>query len=344
MGRNPSVKETSIIRLERPLFGQFARHVLGLPSNELRECLTYQDSVGGKLGEILLSRGCFNREQIFDILRTQARWVATAFRHESPGLKLPYPGFLSLCMPAYNENSNIEDTLEAACVILPEFIERFEIVVVDDGSTDGTADTVDAYARRDSRVRLIRHEQNRGYGAAVTSGIQSARGDLVAFTDSDGQFSLLDLPQLISRIDGHDLVVGYRHQRADNWIRRMNAWGWNWLIRTILGLQVRDLDCAFKLFRREVINRLCLTATGAAINAEILVQCARAGWRMHETPVTHYPRYHGSPTGAAIRVIWRAFRELPRLWRYRAVQIPVSEPSGSGAKIEPDTDSVPVAG
>ena len=162
MGRNPSVKETSIIQLERPLFGHFARHILGLPRQELRDCWTYQEEVGGNLGEILLRRGTLSREQVFDLLKSQARWVATAFRHESPGLQLPYPGFLSLCMPAYNENSNIADTLQAACVILPEFIERFEIVVVDDGSSDGTADTVQAYAEKDPRVRLVRHDHNRG--------------------------------------------------------------------------------------------------------------------------------------------------------------------------------------
>jgi hypothetical protein len=114
-----------------------------------------------------------------------------------------------------------------------------------------------------------------------------------------------------------DVVVGYRYRRADPWHRLLNAWDWNRLIRFVLGVRIRDLDCAFKLFRREVIDRLRLAATGAAINAEIMVQCARGGLRIAEVPVAHYPRCHGAPTGAALRVIAKAFRELPRLWKYR---------------------------
>jgi hypothetical protein len=122
---------------------------------------------------------------------------------------------------------------------------------------------------------------------------------------------------LLARLRGADVVVGYRYQRADHWVRKMNAGAWNWLIRTLLGVRIQDLDCAFKLFRREVVEGLRLTAEGAGINAEIMAQCTHGGLRIEETPVTHYPRYYGAPTGAAVRVIMKAFRELPRLWRYR---------------------------
>jgi hypothetical protein len=113
------------------------------------------------------------------------------------------------------------------------------------------------------------------------------------------------------------MVIGYRYNRADNKIRCFNAWAWGRLIRLVLGVRVKDLDCAFKLFRRRIVDRLCLKSTGAAINAEILVQCVRGGVRMCEVPVNHYPRTAGAPTGAALKVILRAFRELPRLWKYR---------------------------
>jgi hypothetical protein len=309
--------KASLISLERPTFGQCARQVLGLHSEELADCLEQQIRQGARLGEVFRHRGMATREQIAEILKLQARWVATALQADMKPAGFPHATFLSLCMPAYNEATNIEDTLDAACAILPEFVQRFEIVVVDDGSKDDTAELVTRYAAREPRVRLVRHEENCGYGAAVSTGLRTAAGDLVAFTDSDGQFTILDLPQLLIGMEGSDVVVGYRYRRADNWVRRMNARAWGWLIRTVLGVRVKDLDCAFKLFPRRVIDDLQLTATGAAINAEILVQCVQRGYRIREFPVTHYPRYHGAPTGAALRVIFKAFRELPRLWKYR---------------------------
>jgi glycosyltransferase involved in cell wall biosynthesis len=231
--------------------------------------------------------------------------------------RYPLPAFLSLCLPAYNESISIQDKLDGATAILPAFVRDFEIVIVNDGSRDDTHDIVARYARRDHHVRLIDHESNRGYGAAVTTALRSAEGDLVMFTDSDNQFSLLDLPRLLAALKGHDLVVGYRSRRADHRIRLLNAWAWNQLIRFMLGVRVRDLDCAFKLFRREVLEGLQLTVGGAGINAEIMAQCFRAGFKIAEVPVNHYPRYHGAPTGASLKVIARAFRELPQLWKYR---------------------------
>lgn len=220
-------------------------------------------------------------------------------------------------MPAYNEADNIGLTLESACVILSELVEQFEVIVVDDGSRDDTAAIVSAFSQRDARVRLLRHERNRGYGAAVSTALLAAAGDLVMFTDSDGQFNLLDLPQFLGDINDHDLVIGYRFDRADSAMRRLNAWAWTKLVGFLFGLQVHDLDCAFKLFRRDVLNRLELTVSGAAINAQILAQCAQHGFRIRQLPVMHYPCYLGEQTGARPDVILRAFRELYQLRRYR---------------------------
>jgi hypothetical protein len=336
------MKDKSVIGLERPSFGQSARKLVGLRSEQLEACLDQQRQMGGRLGEILHTQGLISAEQIQEVLRYQARWVAAAMQADLKPHGLPYRAFLSLCMPAYNEESNIKDTLDTAIAILPEFVQRFEIIVVNDGSADATKEVVSSYAEREPRIRLIDHEHNRGYGAAVTSGLRAARGDLVAFTDSDGQFSFLDLPLLLAQLPGSDVVVGYRYQRADHCVRRLNAWCWNWLIRTMLGVQIRDLDCAFKLFRREVVDGLQLTATGAGINAEIMAQCTRAGLRIRETPVTHYPRYHGAPTGAALRVILRAFRELPRLWKYRYTSIALSAAASTVAS-EPERGPVVIS-
>lgn len=304
-------------RLDRPLFGEIAQELLGLTQERLDASLEQQRAEGGRLGEILRRRNWMTREQSAEVLRTQARCVALALQTELRQNCFPYPAFYSLCLPAFNECDNIEDTLDAACAILPVFVRRFEVMVVDDGSVDGTGDVVARYAQREPRVRLIRHPHNRGYGGAVTSGLQAAKGELVSFMDSDGQFSLLDLPRFLLEIDNYDLVIGYRRRRADHWMRRMNAWGWNRLIRFLFGVRVRDLDCAFKLFRREVLQRLVMTSTGAAINAELMIQCQRGDYRIRELPVEHYTRCHGAPTGAAFKVIAKAFRELKPLWKYR---------------------------
>jgi hypothetical protein len=161
------------------------------------------------------------------------------------------------------------------------------------------------------------HECNRGYGAAVTTALQAATGEWVCMTDGDGQFNLLDLPQLLVDAQQADVVVGYRHRRADNGIRKLNAHSWKWLIRCLMGLKVRDLDCAFKLFPRWVVDSLQFRAEGACISAEILTQCSRGGLAICEVPVNHFPRSAGKPTGANLGVVLKAFRELPIVWQYR---------------------------
>jgi hypothetical protein len=337
MRKEKVVKITPVLDLERPLFGRIVRQVVKIRTEDLEDCLEQQRMLGNTvgLGQLMLRRGLITRTQIMQVLRFQANWVATAMRGDMGPSTFPCQSLLSLCLPAYNEEANIEDTLDAAGAILPEFVRDFEVIVVDDGSRDQTAAKVAAYAAAAPWVRLVQHERNRGYGAAVTSGLRAASGDLVAFTDADGQFSLLDLPWFLTRLGACDLIIGYRYRRADPWHRRLNAWSWNRLIRILLGVRVRDLDCAFKLFRRDIIDRLSLTATGAAINAEILVQCTRAGLRIGELPVSHYPRCHGAPTGAALRVIWRAFRELPQLWKYRSLAplIPRSDAQAPAALV-----------
>jgi hypothetical protein len=329
------------IELERPLFAQVARQLTPIRSSELEDCLTEQANFGGRTGELLCKYGLLRRDQIPAILECQAEWVANSQRADFSEGTLPYPAFLSLCLPAYNEEENIEDTIRSACAILPYFVRDFEIVVVDDGSKDQTAHVVARLAEQNLRVRLERHAQNGGYGAAVTTALRAARGDLVMFTDSDGQFNMLDVPQLLAQIQDRDLVVGYRYPRADRWHRKLNAWAWGRMTGLLLGFSIKDLDCAFKMFRREVVERMQLTSTGACISAEMMVQCLRGGLRYAQVPVRHFPRYHGQSTGADLRVILRAFRELPQLWHYRRhTQALLSTPPVAAAPVV----SAPAAG
>jgi len=334
-------EKSSAISLEIPKFGQFVRQLVPITTGELEACLQEQQDKGGRLGDIMVGRGLITRQQIYEVLAGQARWVAQTRAADIGADGFPYPTFLSLCMPCFNEANVVESCLDAACAILPAFVEQFEVVVVNDGSADDTGTIVAAYAERDTRVRLVNHDQNRGYGAAVTSGLRAARGELVCFTDGDGQFNLLDLPQLLAHADDAQVVIGYRHQRADVGLRKLNAWSWNQLIRMVLGVRVRDLDCAFKMFHRQVVDQLKMTAEGACISAEIMVQCVRGGVTIREVPVSHHPRYHEGATGANLKVIAKAFRELPTLWKYRSTPpLNVQQPRSD----EPQNGEAPAAG
>ena len=306
------------VGLERPLFGHCARQIAPIGSQELAEALAQQKSSGGKIGDVLCSMGLLTRAQVLETLQLQAKLVSTAAQGEVGAVNLPFPCRLSICMPAYNEAENILDTLESAVAILPNFVEDFELVVANDGSSDNTGEIVREYSERcEYAVKLVEHEQNRGYGGAVKTALKSASGDLLLLMDSDGQFNLLDLPPFLGAIQHYDAVVGYRFDRADKLIRKINAAMWTKLISLLLKVKIRDLDCAFKLFRRSDIESLNLESEGASISAEIISQMTARGLRFRECPVSHYPCYHGDQTGANLRVIMKAFQELPRLRRCR---------------------------
>lgn len=303
--------------VSRPRFCDLAREVMGVSPEEIEACLEDQQGTSCRIGHVLVRRGILDRQQIKRILQVQAQSTVAITESLYPSSSFPIESSLSLCMPAYYEAANIEDTLDAAFAVFPEFVNDFEIVVADDGSRDATGEVLTRCGESEPRLRVVTHSRNLGYGAAVTSALRAARGDLVCIVDSDGQFSLLDLAQFLCRMDDSDVVIGYRRNRADSLQRRVNAWAWNRLIRVALRVSVCDLDCAFKLFRRQVVQDLVLSSRGACISAEILSQCVRRGVRIAQLPVDHYPRAHGAPTGAAISVIVRAFRELPPLMKDR---------------------------
>lgn len=217
---------------------------------------------------------------------------------------------LSASFPAHNEEDNVEGMLQDLLETLPRFAERFEVIVVDDGSADRTFERAQAVADGDSRVRVLRHETNRGYGAAVWTGLQAGSMDYAFFTDGDRQFDLGCLAEFVPAIETHDAVVGYRVGRQDNAVRILNAHAWNLLIRRLLHVPVRDIDCAFKLFRREALRGLEIKAGGAMFSAELLARMVARGATIQELPVPHLPRETGESSGGNPAVILRAFREL----------------------------------
>jgi len=229
---------------------------------------------------------------------------------------------IAVAMPAYNEAENIEAMVTDVIQVMDTLADDYEVIVVDDGSRDGTGQVVQSLEGQYPQVCLVQHEVNQGYGAAVFSGLTSATKELVFFTDSDRQFDLQEIEKLLAHIDEYDLVIGYRSPRRDPFMRLVNAWGWKTLIHLLFGYTARDIDCAFKLMRREVIERIKdeVESRGATFSAEFLVRAKRASFRIHEVPIHgHRPRVAGSPTGARPEVIIRAFKELLRfriaLWR-----------------------------
>jgi glycosyltransferase involved in cell wall biosynthesis len=223
---------------------------------------------------------------------------------------------LSFFFPALNEEENVAPIVEEALRVLPRFADDLEITVVDDGSTDRTGAIADELALKDPRVRVIHHGTRRGYGGAVRSGLVAATKPWVFFTDGDRQFALEDLGRLVEAADGADAVVGYRIKRADPARRLFVAWVYNRLIRLLFGGGWRDVDCAFKLFRRDVFTRVPLQrvrSNGAFFSPELLITLRRAGVGVRQVGVRHFPRTAHEPKGASPRVIVRAIRDLLRL-------------------------------
>jgi glycosyltransferase involved in cell wall biosynthesis len=222
---------------------------------------------------------------------------------------------ITVFFPCYNEQDNVAKVANQALEVLEGLPADYEIIIVNDGSSDGTGRVADRIAASHNRVRVIHHPRNLGYGAALQSGFRAAAKDLVFFTDGDAQFDLAELPPWLPLMKEYDIICGYRMNRQDNFVRKMNGWLWTKMTGLAFSLRFRDIDCAFKLFRRTVFDGMTMESTGALINTEILARATRRGYRMTQRGVHHYPRTAGKQTGCNPRVIVRAFQELLKLRR-----------------------------
>jgi glycosyltransferase involved in cell wall biosynthesis len=221
---------------------------------------------------------------------------------------------ISFVLPAYNEEENITRAVESVVAAARRFCTDFEVIVVDDGSTDRTSELVTEAAAQHPQVRLVRHARNRGYGEALRTGFLRAGLEYVFFTDADNQFDIEELGLLLPWADHVDVVAGYRKNRQDPMMRRLNAWVWNRLVRVLFYVPVRDIDCAFKLFRKSTLDDIDIESVGAMVNTELMVKLGRTGKTVVEVGVTHLPRTAGQARGAKLSVIVRALIEVSRMY------------------------------
>ena len=231
---------------------------------------------------------------------------------------------ISAVIPAFNEEAAIAATVTGVARALAELGADFEVVVVDDGSRDRTADVVLGLRDDLPMVRLVSHPTNRGYGAALGTGFAAARNDLLFLTDGDKQFDPREVARLLPLLEHADLAIGYRKPRADPWRRRFFGWGWNTLINVLFGYTARDVDCAFKLFPRSLLTELNVTSTAHTFSPELIVKARRAGYRVAEVRVTHLPRRAGEAKGSRPDAIVRSLYEL---LRFRFAMTRTEEPT-----------------
>ena len=229
----------------------------------------------------------------------------------------------------------MERTVEEAMLAVEPLVDSFEVLIVDDGSTDGTAEKADALAAADPRIRVV-HQPNRGYGGALKAGFGESRGELIAFSDGDLQFSLGELRLLLQRLDDPerpvDAVIGYRLKRMDPAHRVFIGRTYNAVVSALFGLRARDIDCAMKVFRREVFDGLPLDSDGPFLSAELLIKLKARGVAISQIGVNHYPRLAGANTGASFRKILRTFRDIGKLrwalWTRRREVLGTPRPRG----------------
>jgi dolichol-phosphate mannosyltransferase len=221
---------------------------------------------------------------------------------------------LSIVLPAYNEEGNIERVVREAAAAVTPLVASHEIVVVDDGSRDATADILARLTgEMGGGLRVVRHPVNEGYGAALRNGFRATTGELVFYTDSDNQFDLRELAGILPLMTDVDAVLGFRIDRQDPWLRKAVSGGFNRLSSAAFGMSVRDLNCSFKLFRGDLIRALPIDSTDFFVDTELVARIHRSGWRYVQRGVRHYPRAAGRSTVRASDVP-RTLVSLARMW------------------------------
>lgn len=221
---------------------------------------------------------------------------------------------LSIFFPCFNEEKNIVGLIEETLVVAKRVARKYEVIVVDDGSQDATAENVRQLAAANPEVKLVQHAQNKGYGASLRTGFEVSQYEWIFFTDGDKQFDVAQLEDLVAQTDSFDVVIGYRESRADGPMRSLNAFLFGAFIDVLFRLHVRDIDCAFKLMKASVVKHIDFISTGAMISTELLYRLKKQGVAFYQLPVRHFPRLHGTQTGNSPTVVFLAFYEAFALY------------------------------
>jgi len=223
------------------------------------------------------------------------------------------PLSITVFFPCYNEEANVENTTRAALKTCRRISDDFEVIIVNDGSKDRTAEIADRLAAEIPEVRAIHNNPNLGYGGALQAGYRAAAKDWVFYTDGDGQFDFEEIDKLLPMLDDYDIVSAFRLDRKDSFVRKLNAFAWTSLVNVLFWLWLRDIDGAFKIFPRKLFDEIEMKSMGALIDTEVLARAKRLGYTIGQVGVHHYPRTAGEQSGANLSVILRAFKELFKL-------------------------------
>jgi glycosyltransferase involved in cell wall biosynthesis len=227
---------------------------------------------------------------------------------------------LSIILPVYNEEENIKKVIKEIddFFVSQDIFENYEIIIVDDGSKDRSSEILKEIRSHYSNIKAISHHKNLGYGRALISGVQSARYPLFFFMDADGQFNISEIDKLISHVEDYDIITGYRHNRKDSFYRVMLGKIYSWLVFLLFGLKLKDINCGFKLFKRETLNlENMYNSNGGVFYTKIFLKAK--GYKIKEVPVEHFPRLKGKQTGASPRVIFDAMIDLIKL-KYSSIR------------------------
>lgn len=226
---------------------------------------------------------------------------------------------LSLFLPCYNEQDNLERTFNLSLPIIKEIAQKWEIIIVNDGSKDNTGQIASKLqSLHPKNVSVVTHNPNRGYGAAFKSGFYSAKYEWITFIDADGQFDFNDIRLLHRRQlkTKADIVIGYYLGRKVPFVRILGSKLWQTAVWILFGLKVTDIDCGFKLVKKQVIDSIpqLEAERGPFITSEFLIKSKKSGFKIAEVGVHHYPRSAGEATGSKLNVVIAGFKDLIRLW------------------------------
>jgi glycosyltransferase involved in cell wall biosynthesis len=222
---------------------------------------------------------------------------------------------ISVFFPAYNDGGTIASLVLMAVKTLQEVTSDYEVIVINDGSTDYTAEILAQLLPLEKNLRVIHHPENKGYGAALITGFENSTKDLIFYTDGDGQYDVREMKALLERLtDGIDWVNGYKISRSDPLHRKVIGRIYHWIVKLTFSLNLRDVDCDFRLIRRSIFEKVKLESQTGVICVEMMKKFQDAGFRVAEVPVHHYFRAYGKSQFFNFPRVFRTVIDLIRLW------------------------------